>query len=452
MIITRKVSLLLMSMLLTAMVPAVILQVSGAPIAKLQVDPAEVIDPTLIPPNTFDVNITLSDVENLYGYEFNMSYDPNVLTCLYVIVNDVLGETSYTSEIATNNIQGYAWVKVTFEPPAVPITTHEPVTLTTIHFRVKSAGASVLDLHDTNLTDPVGDPIPHDVFDGFVMTVIHDVAITGVIPVSPWAYQGWLLNINVTAKNLGNVSESFSVTTYHNGALINTQPVVDLPPNSETLLIFTWNTTGVAPGNYVISANASTVPFEFNTANNAYVDGNVELLALTAKRDVGITNVVPDGAWVYQGWRVNITVTAENLGDTVETFNVTAYYDSNAIGTVTLIDLAAHTSVNLLFTWNTSGVTPCHNSTVSAEATLVPYEYNVTNNVYVDGTVKIRIVGDVNGDGKVDITDVAMVSAAFGSYPGHPRWNLACDLNRDGRVDITDVAMVSARFGTTCPP
>ena len=57
------------------------------------------------------------------------------------------------------------------------------------------------------------------------------------------------------------------------------------------------------------------------------------------------------------------------------------------------------------------------------------------------------VVGDVNGDGKVDIKDVAMVAAAFGSYQGGPRWNPACDLNGDLRIDITDVAIVCAHFG-----
>ena len=418
-------------------------------LAKLYVDPPEIIDPTLLPPKTFEVNVTLDDVENLYGYEFNMSYNKDVLTCLYVIVNDVLGETHYLPETQVSNSRGCVWVKVTYYPPAVPITTYNPVALATIHFRVKSAGVSVLHLHDTSLTNSTGDPIPYEVTDGFVMTVIHDVAITGVTPLSSWAYAGWPVQITVFAKNLGNVSEAFDVTTYYDGTLIGTIPVASLPPNTEIALNFTWDTTGVPGGIYTISGNASIVPYEFNTTNNAYVDGQVNILE--AKRDVGITSVVPDGTWAYQGWRVNITVTAENLGDTVETFNVTTFYDNNTIGTVTLTSLPAHTAVNLLFIWNTSAVTPCHNYTIRAEATLVPYEYNVTNNVYVDGKVKIRIVGDVNGDGKVDITDVAMVSSAFGSYPGHPRWNPAADINRDGRVDITDVAMVSANYGQICP-
>jgi hypothetical protein len=56
---------------------------------------------------------------------------------------------------------------------------------------------------------------------------------------------------------------------------------------------------------------------------------------------------------------------------------------------------------------------------------------------------------DLNGDGKVDIKDVAIVGKAFGSYPGHPRWNSAADLNGDGVVDALDLALVAKGFGKT---
>jgi parallel beta-helix repeat protein len=60
-----------------------------------------------------------------------------------------------------------------------------------------------------------------------------------------------------------------------------------------------------------------------------------------------------------------------------------------------------------------------------------------------------RLLGDLNYDGKVDITDIAMASQAFGSYPGHPRWNPLADVNNDSRVDIYDIARVCADFGKT---
>jgi len=449
----RKLSLLLALILLSPPISSSAIKFPlgyGNSVAKLYVDPPEIIDPELVPPKAFDVNITIDDVENLYGYEFNMSFDSSILTCVYLVIHDVLGETSYTSETVVSNTKGFAWVKVDYYPPATPLTTFTPEAIVTIHFRVKSVGASVLDLHDTVITDSDGVPITHEVSDGFVMTVIRDVAITDVVPASSWAYEGWLLNITVIANNYGNVSETFNVSAFYNDTLIETITVVDLPPNKEVSLILVWNTSGVEPGNYVLSANASTVPYEFNTANNLYVNGVVELLALTMIRDVAITNVKPEVNWAYEGWLVDITVTAENLGEQNETFNVPAYYDATVISTVTVEDLPPHTAINLTFVLNTTNMNPCDTFTIRAEATLLPYEYNTANNLFVDGTLKIRIVGDVNGDGKIEITDVAIASAAFGSYPGHPRWNPSADINRDGRVDTKDVAMVSANFGKTC--
>jgi hypothetical protein len=55
--------------------------------------------------------------------------------------------------------------------------------------------------------------------------------------------------------------------------------------------------------------------------------------------------------------------------------------------------------------------------------------------------------GDVNGDGKVDMKDVALVVQAFGSYTGSPRWNAACDVYKDGRIDLRDLAVVLLNFG-----
>jgi len=54
---------------------------------------------------------------------------------------------------------------------------------------------------------------------------------------------------------------------------------------------------------------------------------------------------------------------------------------------------------------------------------------------------------DLNGDGKVDIQDIAEVAAAFGSYPGHQRWDQEADLNQDGYVNIIDVLIVANSFG-----
>ena len=63
------------------------------------------------------------------------------------------------------------------------------------------------------------------------------------------------------------------------------------------------------------------------------------------------------------------------------------------------------------------------------------------------------LAGDINGDGKVDIRDIAIVAKAYGSSPGDPNWNPAADITGlepnvpDGKVDIRDIALVSSQFG-----
>ena len=56
------------------------------------------------------------------------------------------------------------------------------------------------------------------------------------------------------------------------------------------------------------------------------------------------------------------------------------------------------------------------------------------------------LIGDLNGDGKVDIYDVATVAIAFGATPENQRWNPAADLNGDGIIDVFDIILVIIRF------
>ena len=54
---------------------------------------------------------------------------------------------------------------------------------------------------------------------------------------------------------------------------------------------------------------------------------------------------------------------------------------------------------------------------------------------------------DLNGDGKIDITDVAIVAKSYGKSSGEPDYNLKADLDQNGIVDIMDIAIVAADFG-----
>ena len=422
--------------------------------AQLYIDPPEIIDPALYPPALVTINVTVNYVTNMYDYEFRLTYNTEMLTCIGAIINRVQGQTAFTPLIHIDDGAGFIWMVVVYHPPAVPITTVTPLALVTVYFQIDAPGSSVLHLSETELSDPARNPMAHETGDGFIMTLIRDVEVKDVVPSTNWVYQGWPVDVSVTAKNNGNISESFSVKAYYDSNPIGTIPVVDLPSNTETTIVFHWDTSGAAEGNYTISAEATTVPFEYNLTNNYLSDGKVQIF--TAIRDVAITNVATSRTWVFPGVPANITVTAKNLGDVTESFDISVYYDTNLIGTRSIVGLSPGTETLEVFTWNTSGLVPCHNYSISAEATFVPFEYNLTNNVFVDGYVKIRYVGDINGDGKVDIKDVSIVAQAFGTDPSHPRWNPEADITGpvylmpDGKVDIRDVSLVAKNFGHGC--
>lgn len=59
------------------------------------------------------------------------------------------------------------------------------------------------------------------------------------------------------------------------------------------------------------------------------------------------------------------------------------------------------------------------------------------------------ITGDVNGDGKVDTKDLALLVKAFGAFPSDPRWNTSYDLDKNGRIDMRDIVIVVQNFGKT---
>jgi len=53
---------------------------------------------------------------------------------------------------------------------------------------------------------------------------------------------------------------------------------------------------------------------------------------------------------------------------------------------------------------------------------------------------------DLNADGKINIEDLAIWGAAFGSNPEHPRWNAMADINEDGNVDVIDAVLIAKKF------
>ncbi len=60
-----------------------------------------------------------------------------------------------------------------------------------------------------------------------------------------------------------------------------------------------------------------------------------------------------------------------------------------------------------------------------------------------------KVLGDVNGDFKVDILDAALLANSYGAKPGDTLWNPSADFNYDGVIDIKDAAALAFYYGTS---
>jgi subtilase family serine protease len=67
-----------------------------------------------------------------------------------------------------------------------------------------------------------------------------------------------LVDIEVTVRNNGDVTETFDLTCYYDSVEIGTILVVDLAPGESRVVTFTWDTTGVELNEYDIKAWADS--------------------------------------------------------------------------------------------------------------------------------------------------------------------------------------------------
>ena len=111
----------------------------------------------------------------------------------------------------------------------------------------------------------------------------HDVSTINISPRKTVIGQGYTSTVSVTVTNEGDFTETFDVTVYANATIIGTQTVNNLATGTSIILNFTWDTTGLAKGNYTIGAGASIVTDEIDIYDNTRVNG---LVSITIPGDV----------------------------------------------------------------------------------------------------------------------------------------------------------------------
>ena len=159
--------------------------------------------------------------------------------------------------------------------------------------------------------------------------------------------------------------------------------------NSEGQYFYDWTVS--VGGDYSITARAT------NTANKKTEDViSVTVVTEPAEpvHDVAVTSVSASPTSVEIGTDVLVSVFVENQGGFEEVFEVTAYADSNEIGTRTAGLLGVVDSIQLDFEWDTTGVA-ADEYTISAEISIISEDIEPADNSLTDGIVTVYDLGQL---------------------------------------------------------
>jgi len=480
----------LIGMLLLSMV---MVDINAVPVAKLCVD---------IPcwvgwyGHEFVANANITDVEDLYGFEFKLGWDTTWLDLVGAEISPpaewgtdyVIAKNETTENY--NATHGRYWLNVSALAPAPSF--NGSMILAKLTFNVTYMELAppwekwfCLDLHDTKLKDPEGLPISHEVYDGFLV-------IPGVCPCIPevkvmpdyyeattlgenftiyisfalynayFEFRDWKakLGYNTTLLDVIKVEEGpflgyfrtsdkryFAASIHEEEGYVNMSGGIlgtcATPYGGGTIAKVTFNVTHVTTfptiatcvldlydTNFTMYGPGPDVDDGYYQAPYACVDITDVLVWLEPPRGPRIL-IIPE---VYITWDVRVNVTVHNDGTVPINCTVNAYYynvTTNLMGTQNLTNLDPCNSATLKFTWDVSGLPEEAVYTVKANATCTCG----ANDEFVYGQVKIRLLGDPNGDGVVDIIDIKIIKLVYMRCIENP----FADLDGDGVVNILDV-------------
>lgn len=440
------------------------------PIAKIYLDPSSIIDSTLIPCKNFTVDVKIDDAYYLSEFGLCVTYNTTILDTVDVEVHPEF------SSPAVQIVEDAGKIGVSASTTSIT----GNLTLVSITFHVTSVGESILDLCNVTLVDDLGEPIEfEEPGDGYFNNVL--MAKMFVYPpelIDPTLAPGSMFSMDIKVQDaIGFYGYEFKL--YYDPEVITFIGALIIPPTNDTnfypivqvemMGVIRINVTYYEPAEPVTIRDPKTVvtiTFQVKNYGSTTLDLNGTRLVdpegneiphltedgffATITADVAVINIEVSSNTVYPGRTVIINVTVANVGDIAAAFNVTVYYNTTALGTME-IELIPKENATLTFVWNTAGLESCNTFRIKAEASIVPYEVNVENNVLLDGYVKIKLIGDINGDGVVDIYDVAEACLSYGSRRGDPFWNEEADLAPEwGLIDIFDIATVLFFFSESC--
>lgn len=349
----------------------------------LSIVPSSIVNETLTPGSTFNVNVTVTDITNLFAYEFKIYYTHVINGTLAIRPSDQFlvplldPGNSFVPKWAINNnfnaTHGQIWLAYTLLAPETGRTGSG--VLAVITFLVVGTGQTPLTLSQSKLPDPNAIPIPHTDVNGFFSN-------EAAPPPPPPA------KIYVDPKTIDNATLTPGTSFTINVDIVNGTQVFSFAFKlsfSSSILA----AANITEGPFLNSSGATTISMSETNNTGGYVRFGVTLNNPPAVDGNGVLATIA--------------------------FNVVGNGTSN----LNLSDISLKDSSNNSLTFTSANGT--FKNTVGIE-------------------------GDLNGDGRVDIQDIVIAAMSFGTTPASPNWNPVVDFDGNGVINVLDLVLLTTHW------
>jgi len=255
---------------------------------------------------------------------------------------------------------------------------------------------------------------------------------------------------------------TFSAGSFNNvlGELSLTTATVTTPVSGPGVLAtVNFNVTDNV-GESDIELGPETVLIGYGSTYNITMAHRLKPGYFTNMGDAAMTQVSMDKVNIiaYPTWSIpiNITVLSQNVWG-APNFTVIAIYGAFGVpekqaGNHTVTDLGEGQKDTWNYAWYLTDVTPGE-YTISAKVVVPTGDHNPVNDIDSDGTITVKIPGDIDGDADVDWMDFGDFAGAYGSFGPpqvpvpDPDYNFWADLDWDGDVDWMDFGDFAGHYG-----
>jgi probable HAF family extracellular repeat protein len=274
----------------------------------------------------------------------------------------------------------------------------------------------------------------------------------------------------------GTMIDLGSLDAYSYGYGINSSGTVvgtsDAAPNGWHAVIWQKGANGysIADLNSLIPTGSGWVLTRANAINDSgaivgtgVLNGQTHAFLLTSQASVQSSTVNAGQTNTMQRSLVtNVTVTFDRVvsftGPAANAFQLTRTGPGTPTGNVGLtVDLTGSTPTQTIAKLTFSGPltegSPTNPSLIDGDYTLTVFSAGITGGLTGgdQSSTLFRLFGDINGDGAVNNTDLALFRSAFGTVNGNASYVDFLDFNGDGAINNTDLAQFRSRFGTILP-